>query len=83
MTEARTATSEIRRIVDEIRVRIHLAGMEAKDAWRRLEPKVTALEHRIEHQLDRNADETTTNLDEIAGALHDDLRMLHARLFPA
>ena len=83
MTETTTPATELRRIADEIRVRIHLAGMDVKDAWKRLEPKVTELEHRIEHQFDRNSSETTNNLDEIADALHAELQKLHARLFPA
>ena len=29
---------------DEIRVRLHLAGMDAKDAWNRLEPKLLEAE---------------------------------------
>ncbi len=32
--------AEIERIADEIRVKIHLAGMDAKDAWRKLEPRL-------------------------------------------
>ena len=39
---------DILRVADEIRVRIHLAGMEAKDAWNELEPKLRELEHRAE-----------------------------------
>ncbi len=83
MTQQSTVATEVRRIADEIRVRIHLAGMEAKDAWKRLEPKVTELEHRIEGQFDRNVNDTTNDLDEIADALHAELQKLHARLFPA
>lgn len=83
MTATSTAMTEIRRIADEIRVRVHLAGMEGKDAWRRLEPKVTELEHRIERPFDRDANDTTVDIDEISDALHAELSKLHARLFPA
>lgn len=83
MPETRTAATEIRRIADEIRVRIHLATMEAKDAWKRLEPRVTQLEHRIEQPFVRDANDTTNDIDEIADALHEELQKLHARLFPA
>jgi hypothetical protein len=38
----------LRRMADEIRVKIHLAGMEAKDAWNELEPKLRGLEQRAE-----------------------------------
>lgn len=69
-------------MADQIRVRIHLGAMDVKDAWKRLEPRVTELERRIERRFELDAVHTTNDLDEIAGLLHDDLRQLHARLFP-
>lgn len=74
---------ELHRLADEIRLRIHLAGMDIKDAWRRLEPRVTALEHRLERPFDRDIDDTTNTIDEIADTLHEELQKIHARLFPA
>lgn len=75
--------SELRRLADEIRVRLHLGAMDVKEAWRRLEPRVSELERRIEKRFDRDAAQTTNDLDEIADLLHDELRTLHARLFPS
>jgi hypothetical protein len=74
---------ELRGLADAIRVRIHLAGMDLKDAWQRLEPRVSALEHRIEKRFDRDVNDTTNELDAIADEVHDELQKLHARLFPA
>lgn len=37
---------------DEIRVRIHLAGMEAKDAWDKLEPKLLDAEQLAQNVSD-------------------------------
>jgi hypothetical protein len=37
---------------DEIRVRIHLASMEVKQAWDELLPKLESLEHTAEAKLD-------------------------------
>src|SRR5262249_5566742 len=34
----------IRTMRDEVRVRIHLAGMDAKDEWRKLEPHIAEVE---------------------------------------
>ena len=34
------ALDELEQVADEIRVKIHLGGMEAKDTWRKLEPKL-------------------------------------------
>ncbi|HEX7604590.1 MAG TPA: hypothetical protein VF316_23390 [Polyangiaceae bacterium] len=37
---------ELEVIADEIRVRLHLGGMDAKDAWKKLEPRLAeAREH--------------------------------------
>lgn len=33
---------------DEIRVRIHLGGMDARDAWKRLEPRFNDVERNVE-----------------------------------
>jgi hypothetical protein len=37
---------------DEIRVRLHLAGMDAKDAWNRLEPRLLEAEKLAEDVSD-------------------------------
>lgn len=36
--------AQLRRLRDEIRVDIHLAGMEAKDQWKALEPRFALVE---------------------------------------
>ena len=44
--------SELRTMADEIRVQLHLAGMDAKDKWNRdLEPKLFAFEKRAEKEV--------------------------------
>lgn len=47
-TTTTSPLDHLRRMADEVRVKIHLAGMEAKDAWNELEPKLRELEHRAE-----------------------------------
>ncbi len=32
--------NELEQMADEIRVKLHLAGMDAKDAWNKLEPRL-------------------------------------------
>ena len=39
--------NELRKLRDEIKVKVHLAGMDAKRAWNELEPKFTELEKRV------------------------------------
>lgn len=36
---------ELRRLRDEIRLNIHLGGMDAKDRWERLEPRIMDAEN--------------------------------------
>ncbi|MDC0678579.1 MULTISPECIES: hypothetical protein [Sorangium] len=49
--------SSLQTLRDEIRVRLHLAGMDAKDAWDKLEPKLLDAEKLAEDvsEASRNA----------------------------
>jgi hypothetical protein len=42
--ELREGIDRLRALRDEVRVRVHLAGMDAKDEWRELAPRLDALE---------------------------------------
>ncbi len=68
---------DILRIADEIRVRIHLASMDAKDAWTKLEPRVKDLEHKF----DRATEHATKEMEEVGRSLRHDLDRLHKLLF--
>ena len=46
---------DLRRIADEIRLKIHLASMDAKTAWASLEPKVTEFERTVDTMFDKVA----------------------------
>ncbi len=37
--DVREMLDSIKKLRDEIRLEVHLAGMDAKDAWQKLEPK--------------------------------------------
>jgi hypothetical protein len=39
--------STLAQLRDEIRVRLHLARMDAKEKWQELETQITSLEHRL------------------------------------
>lgn len=39
-----TAWADLRRLADEVRVKLHLAGMELKEKWKELEPELDAVE---------------------------------------
>ena len=76
-TDKPTTGQEILRIADEIRVRIHLAGMEAKDAWAKLEPKVTEFQGKVEKVAGQASDE----FDKIAIGLQRELQHIKEKLF--
>ena len=74
-TSQDTKGQEILRMADEIRVRLHLAGMEAKQAWEKVEPKVTA----FEVKLAKMAGQASDDFDMLALSLHRELKHLKAR----
>jgi hypothetical protein len=45
--ELEKALGELETLRDDIRVRAHLAGMEAKDKWAELEPKLAQVETQL------------------------------------
>lgn len=57
MNEVAKIKEDLHRLADEIRVRIHLAGMDAKDAWQRLEPKLRDFERKAEASGEKVGDE--------------------------
>lgn len=47
MTEATTRWDDLRRITDELQLKLHLAEMDARDRWRELQPQLVTIEHKI------------------------------------
>ncbi len=67
---------ELTQMRDEIRVKLHLAGMDAKDAWRDLEPKLDKLEQNATAEGEHIADATLAlaqNLSEAVRKFRDRL----------
>jgi len=77
MQEHHTTWEDLRRIADELQVQLHLAGMEARERWRALEPRISALEASLART---GAQVGTAIADELAAVtraareLRDDLR---------
>lgn len=44
MTEQAKIWDDVRRIADELELKIHLGGMDARDRWRALQPQIAELE---------------------------------------
>lgn len=52
---ARETIDHLAAFRDDVRVRLHLAGMEAQDLWRKAEPTVISIEKRLVAALDQVA----------------------------
>lgn len=48
---------DLRRTADEIKVKLHLAGMDAKDAWDEIQPRLADFEQRFDAKADEVGDE--------------------------
>jgi ElaB/YqjD/DUF883 family membrane-anchored ribosome-binding protein len=49
--------NDLRRAADEIKVKLHLAGMDAKDAWEEIQPRIADFERRFDAKADEVGDE--------------------------
>lgn len=57
--------ADLQRMADEIRVKLHLASMDAKDAWDEIQPRITDFEQRF----DATADEVSDELKALGGEI--------------
>ena len=60
---------DVRRIADELELQIHLAGMEARDRWHALQPRLAELEKTIAREGERAGQAITQQLSEVGAAL--------------
>ena len=61
---------ELRRVADEVKGQLHRAGVEAKDRWKELEPKLHDFQSKAEATTERAADAVQTQLATVVDALH-------------
>lgn len=72
MTPNETSTwNEIRRIAEQLELEIHLAGMEARDRWEKLQPRLVELEQKIEHTSQRAGELISEQLSSVANVLRE------------
>jgi uncharacterized coiled-coil protein SlyX len=74
--QSSTLLDNLRRMADEIRVRIHLAGMEAKEAWGKLEPRL----HELENKAAAAKDKVVEGFDKVGDELKEQMSKLLDRL---
>lgn len=67
---------EMGRLADEIRLKLHLGGMDAKDAWERLEPRL----HDFEQKADAVTHDVEAELERVAAILKDELHIVRQRI---
>jgi len=76
MREASLNWDDVRRMADELELKIHLAGMEARDRWHELQPRLAKIEQSIARAGTRTSEAVEEELASIAAAvkrLRDDL----------
>ncbi|GEM_PF-1422612 len=70
-TKLREGIDELKRMSDEIRVKIHDASIDAKQTWQQLEPQRNALEARLRAQTDGVRASMRTKFAELSRTLSD------------
>ena len=61
--------ADIKTLRDRIKVKLHLAGMEVKDAYEKLEPRLHTLEREVKAQGEAAREELAARLKEARDAL--------------
>ena len=74
--ELEETRADLRRSADEIRVKLHLAGMDAKDAWADLQPRLAEFERRF----DEKAGEVGEELKALGSDIKKRLQKIKAKL---
>ena len=68
--------NDLKRMADEIRVKLHLAGLDAKDAWDEIQPRLQDFEKRF----DAKADEVGEELKALGGEIKQRLLNIKDKL---
>jgi chromosome segregation ATPase len=70
MTAITPEWNELKRIADELELKIHLASMDLRDRWQALRPRIAELEQTISRTGERASKVVTEELAAIGKALH-------------
>lgn len=68
MNEVNHTLEELKKLRDEVRVRMHLGEMEAKEWWAQMEPKLIELEKGLEQGAGQAAASVHVLIDEFTEA---------------
>jgi hypothetical protein len=72
MTETRASTwDDVRRIADELKLKMHLAGMDARDRWNELQPRLAEVAKTIAREGERASKLVAAQIASIGTALRE------------
>ena len=74
--ELEETRNDLQRTADEIKVKLHLAGMDAKEAWEQIQPRLAEFEQRF----DAKAEEVGEELKAMGGEIMRRLQNIKAKL---
>ena len=63
--ESKKVVGDLQRMRDEIKLQLHLAGADARDAWDKLEPQLKQFEDKVEQATETALDELRTKGTEL------------------
>ncbi len=76
-SEVQNNLDRLQTLRDEVKVRLHLAGMDAKDTWNKLEPRIDDVERQVAKAADELTDATRAALNDVIGRLQKLRDSLH------
>jgi hypothetical protein len=83
MTETRAPTwDDVRRIADEVKLKVHLAGMDMRDRWNELQPRLAEVETTIAREGERAGKLVAAQIASIGTALRELRDELQDKLDP-
>lgn len=71
MTKPTNDCTELRRIADELDLKIHLASMDARDRWQTLKPRFAEVEKKLARAGERATKVVQDEVAAIGKALHE------------
>ena len=76
----RKLATNLRQVADEVRLKVHLGGMEEKDQWEKLEPKLEKFDKEATAASSQLADAMTTEINKVGTELKSQLEKLRDKL---
>jgi len=74
--ELEDTRNDLQRAAGEIKLKLHLAGMDAKEAWEQVQPRLAEFEQRF----DAKAEEVSEELKAMGGDIMQRLQNIKAKL---